>query len=239
MKRIASLLIPASMLTAGIASAQADKVIDRDPDSHLAFELRFGPYRPSVDDAPLAGRPYEKAFGDTTRFMLGGEVDWQPIHIKHFASIGVGGMFGYTRATANAKFSDGSGESAEDTTFSLWLLSALAVMRVDVLARETWIPIVPYAKIGPGFGFWTASNGTGTVEVNGVVGKGRTFGMIYTVGGAFLLDAIDRQAAKTFSAEQGVHHTYFFFEYMMAQIKQSGQMNVGDNTWQLGLAVEM
>jgi hypothetical protein len=240
MKRIALLLASSIPLIASAAHAQSDPT--RDKDSIMAVEIRFGPYRPNVDEGPVRNSPYSRAFGDDTRYMIGGEVDWQAFHIKHVGSLGLGGMFGYTRATANAQFADGTGPSAEDTTFSMWLFQVLAVARIDVLARETWVPIVPYVKVGPGMALWTAGNGSGTVTSGGVEGKGRTYGMIYTVGGMFLLDSIDRQAAKTFAAEQGVKHTYFFFEYMMAELKGLGQSNamwVGDRTWQLGLAMEL
>lgn len=244
MKRLAIIiaLVMLPLLSPRAASAQAGDAIKKNADALLTVELRFGPYRPRVDEGVSGGRPYDKAFGDTTRFMVGGEIDWQFFHVKHAGSLGLGGLFGYTRANANARFSDGSGDSAETTTFSMWLLSALLVARLDVLARETWIPLVPYAKIGPSAAFWTASNGSGTVTAGGVEGRGRTFGMTYTIGGMFMLDAIDRQSAKTFAAEQGVKHTYFFFEYMMAELSglgQSGAMRVGDRTWQLGLAMEL
>ena len=228
------------LTTAPSVFAQAEPVSKKEP--VMEIELRFGPYRPRVDEGVPAGRPYSQAFGDSTRYMVGGEIDWQALHIPHVGSLGVGGLLGYTKATANAKFSDGSGDSAEETAFSMWLLGALAVMRIDVLARETWIPLVPYIKAGPAAGFWTASNGSGTVTVDGVKGEGRTFGMIYAIGGMFLLDAIDRQAAKTFSAEQGIKHTYFFFEYTMAELRGLGQttaMQIGDRTWTLGLAMEL
>ena len=233
-----------SLFVASNASAQtfdSSTPPPRNPNSHWAVELRFGPYRPQVDRAFSNAAPYNQVFGDTTRYMIGGEVDYRPIHIPHVGSVGIGGMFGYTKATANANYSDGTGKSAEDTAFSVWVLSALAVVRIDAIARETWFPIVPYGKVGPAMGLWTASNGTGTSEVNGTKGAGRTYGMVYALGGMFMLDVIDRQAAKTFSAEQGVNHTYFFGEFTMAEVSglgQTGAMQVGDRTWTLGLAAE-
>jgi len=243
MKRV--LVTLAALFVAAPATAQTSfdspPPANKNPNSHVAVELRFGPYRPQVDRAFDNAAPYQQVFGDSTRFMLGGEVDYQPIHIPHFCSVGIGGLFGYTKATANARFSDGSGASAEDTAFSLWMFAALAVIRIDAIARETWLPLVPYGKVGPAMGLWTASNGSGTSEVNGKKGEGRTFGMMYAVGGMFLLDVLDRQAAKTFAAEQGVHHTYAFGEFTMAEVTglgSSGAMQVGDRTWTVGVAAE-
>ncbi len=244
MRRALWLAALGALFVAGNARAQSFDAApppNRDPNSRFAIELRFGPYRPQVDRAFNNAAPYHQVFGDSWRFMLGGEFDWQPVHIPHFGSVGVGGLIGYTKASANARFSDGSGASAEDTSFSLWMFSALAVLRVDVLARETWIPLVPYVKAGPAMGLWSASNGSGTSEVDGVKGKGRTTGMIYAAGMMFLLDVIDRQAAKTFAAEQGVKHTYAFGEFTLAEVTglgQSGAMQVGDRTWTVGIATE-
>ena len=229
---------------AGAAHAQdGDAVFARRPraEPRFALELRLGPYRPDVDAAFGATKPYQKVFGDSTRYMVGAEFDWAPLRIPHFGSLGVGGLLGYTSASANAQFSDGSGPSAEDTKFTMWMLGALAVLRIDALAHETWIPLVPYAKIGPAVGLWTAENGLGTSEVAGQLGRGKTFGMIYAVGAMLQLDFLDRQAAKTFDAEQGVRHTYFLGEYTWSDVNglgQSGAMRLGDKTWTLGLAMQ-
>ncbi len=213
-----------------------------DPDASVAFEIRFGPYRPQIDKMFANAAPYREVFGDSRRYMIGGEVDWQALHIKHVGSIGLGGLFGYTRASGNARFLDGT-ESAEDTRFSMWLLGALAVVRIDVLARETWIPLVPYGKVGLATALWSSSNGLGTSKsADGVEATGRTNGLIYAFGGMFLLDVLDRQSAKTFSAEQGVKHTYLWAEYTIVDLRGLGQKNamqVGDTTWNFGFAFEM
>jgi len=227
-----------------VAHAQeADAAFPKPPraESKFGLELRFGPYRPDVDSAFSGIKPYEQVFGDSTRFMVGGEFDWHPLHIPHFGSLGVGGLIGFTSASGNAKFTDGSGDSAETTKLSMWLLAALAVLRVDVIARETWIPIVPYAKIGPAAGLWTSENGLGISEVDGVLGRGKTYGMMYALGGMLMLDFLDRQSAKTFDAEQGVRHTYLLGEFTWADVNglgQSGALRVGDKTWTTGLAME-
>jgi hypothetical protein len=215
---------------------------NRDPDAHWAFEARFGAYRPRVDET-LRQPIYENYFGSRTRFMIGGEVDYQPIHIRHFASLGFGGIVGYTRATGTAPFKDGSAGSDETTTLSQWNFAAVANLRIDVIARETWIPIVPYAKLGLATSLWKASNESGTsVDTDGSPAAGHTNGIFYALGGMLMLDFFDRQAAKTFSVEQGVTHTYFFAEYTVWSLKGLGQsngaMHVGDATWTLGLSFE-
>ncbi|GAC1593070.1 MAG: hypothetical protein NVS3B20_18220 [Polyangiales bacterium] len=216
-----------------------------DPNSVVAVEIRFGRYHPDVDSEFGGAHPYADVFdtnkdgtsNPTTRYMFGAEVDWQPLHVPHFGSVGVGGIVGYTRATGVAQFKgQPSRQSDESTSLSLWALSVVGVMRVDVLARETWVPLVPYVKLGLGTGLWSASNGLGDA------GAGRSNGYIYALGGMFLLDALDRQSAKGFETDLGVHHTYLFGEYTVTAFHGLGQvhaMRVGDRTWNLGLAFEM
>ncbi len=241
----AAIVIPSLPSVARAGDGQSYEAPARNvpQDATVAVELRFGAYTPQVDRQFSGRTPFKDTFGDDTRFMIGGEVDWQPIHIPHVGSVGLGGLVGYTSASANAQFADGTGASDEETSFNVWMLAALAVVRIDVLARETWIPLVPYAKFGPAVGLWSSSDGRGTSRsADGLVARGRTNGFFYAFGGMLLLDALDRQAAKTFAAERGVLHTYAFAEYTIADLSGVGQQNamqVGDTTWTVGLAFEL
>jgi hypothetical protein len=225
-------------------------------ESYLAIEMRFGPYRPNVDEGvglvPCNGAtgctpdgPFHKVFGDDRRFMVGGEVDWQFVHIPHFASLAVGGTISYTSFSGPAVFKDGSGESAETASLSIWPFSALAVVRLEVLARDLGVPLVPYLKVGPGVAFWSSSNGRGTSRdrKDGTEGRGHTFGLTYSIGGAFLLDFLDPQSAKTFSIERGVRHTYLFAEYTVLDYRglgmQTKPLYLGDKTWNIGFMFEL
>jgi hypothetical protein len=253
---IASLLVGS---TAAHAEA-TPRIYSREQESPTpswAIEIRFGPYRPDVDDgvgpvkATMAGGgtktldegPYQHIFGDDRRFMVSGEFDWQALPIKHFGSLGIGGLIGYTSATGTAAFSDGTTGSGEDTSLSVWVFGALAVLRVDFLARDLGIPLVPYGKVGPAVAFWSCSNGRGTcTAADGTIGRGRTGGIVYAVGLQFLLDILDRQAAKTFAVERGVLHSYLFGEYTIMQLHGLGQSNamyLGDKTWNIGLMFEL
>jgi len=211
--------------------------------SIVTIEARFGPYRPQVDTAFEKGTPYKNAFGDAPRVMAGAQIDVVPIHIRHLGSIGFGGMFGYTYASAKADYADGSGASAEKTSFDLWLLSVLTTVRFDVVARETRIPLVPYAKAGLMWGLWNSTDGRGVSHsADGRAARGRTNGFVYAVGAMLLLDAFDPEAAKTFASERGVKHSYVFGELTIADLRGFGQtdvMRVGDKTWTAGVAFEM
>ena len=112
-----------------------------------------------------------------------------------------------------------------------------------MLARETVVPIVPYAKAWLMWGLWNSSDGRGLSHgPDGRTARGRTNGFFYAVGAMLLLDALDPEAAKVFAVERGVKHSYAFAELTIADLRGFGQaqaMQVGDVTWTAGLAFEM
>src|SRR5262249_44144950 len=79
---------------------------ERPPESpqHFAFELRFGPYRPAIDeDFASSPGPYETVFGTDRRLYFGLELDWQALRIPKLGTLGAGFGWGYTRMGANAR----------------------------------------------------------------------------------------------------------------------------------------
>ncbi|MGZ3419557.1 MAG: MXAN_2562 family outer membrane beta-barrel protein [Polyangiales bacterium] len=206
-----------------------------DKSSIVTIEARFGPYRPRVDRAFADRNPYEKTFGSTPRLMAGAEADVAPLHFS-FGSLGFGALVGYTRATAHQGYADGRGVSDEKTTFDLWMFAAVTTLRVDSLAHETPVPLVPYAKLGVTTGLWSSSDRGDTVA------RSHSNGFFYAVGSMFLLDVLDPQAARTFTVERGVQHSYLFAELTLADLRGFGQshaLRVDDLTWTAGLAFEM
>ena len=64
---------------------------ERPPESEqrFAIELRFGPYRPNIDEEFPDRRPYERAFGaDRKPFYFGLEFDWQLLRIPKVGTLG-------------------------------------------------------------------------------------------------------------------------------------------------------
>jgi hypothetical protein len=215
---------------------------ERPPGSpqHAAFELRFGPYRPHVDDEFPQTKPYETAFGaDRHPFYIGIEVDWQALRIPKIGSLGAGLGWGYTSTSGTAKIAATGAPSAEQTSLSIMPMYGVGVFRLDFLARETAIPLVAYGKAGLGYGLWWSSNDIRTQ------GKGHTWGTHFALGGMLLLDAFDEHAAVELDNEWGINSTYFFFEWMLAQLDGISKttdhsvMNIGTSTWVMGLAIEM
>jgi len=212
---------------------------------NYALEVRFGPYHPNVDDEFGGTGPYEEVFGNSTRWYIGLELDWQAIRIPHFGSIGPGFSWGYTRSKAKAKRRDNGLDSAEDTTLWIMPMYAVGVLRVDVLANEVGIPLVPYVKLGLGYALWKTSDasGTSTYETgDGLVeGKGRSYGWHFAPGIALQLDPFDQHAARQLDNSVGVNHSYAYLEWMRSSLDGFGandQLRVGTSTWVAGLAFE-
>jgi len=244
----------ASSLVTSFASAQEqlsdyryysmrDRKVPESP-QNVAFEFRIGRYVPNVDsEFDVQPGPYEYMFGNDSRYSFGVEVDYQALRIPYIGTLGPGFGVAYTKSNAMA-FETDSGNtkrSAEKTSLAIFPMYAVAVHRADYIARETPIPIVPYFKLGLGFAFWTISVGDRTAEVAGEKGKGLSYGPQFALGGMFLLDAIDRSAANELDGNTGVNNSYFFAEWYVSQLDGFGgdHMNVGANTWVLGLAMEM
>jgi hypothetical protein len=211
---------------------------------NAAFELRFGPYRPDVDDEFGGSGPFDQTFGGDTRILIGLEVDWQALRIPFFGTFGPGFGWGYTKFTADALLGDGSGERAAQTTsFEMMPMYVVGVLRADVIARETVVPLVPYAKLGLGYALWWTGDGDGTAESDdGTKGRGSSYGYQYALGLMLLLDWLEPHGASQMDAATGVNNSYLFVEWYVSQLDGFGsgdQMQVGTNTWMLGLAFEI
>jgi hypothetical protein len=205
---------------------------------NAALELRFGPYVPDIDKAFSGRKPYEEVFGTSKRIFFGLEVDWQALRIPSVGTIGPGVGWAYTHMSEPAKLATGTGTSSENTYLGIMPMYGAGVLRVDVLARETSVPLVGYAKLGVGLAlYWTGND----LESQA---KGHTWGMHYALGAMLLLDNFDKQAAMQLDNELGINNTYVFLEWMKADLSGFGgsktdSLNVGTTTWVLGLAIEM
>jgi hypothetical protein len=206
-----------------------------------AAEVRFGRYIPAVDSS-VSGTPFRDTFGDSSRYMFGLEGDWQLIRIPHLGSLGPGFGWGYTRATGRARLtSDPTKVSGEQTALSVMPFYLVGVLRADVFARDFGVPIVPYAKLGIGYALWWASDAGNTSRINGVLGRGSSYGPQYALGAMFLLDELDPQTARDADNSLGINNSYIFGEWYGSELDAFGSktsMNVGANTWVLGLAIE-
>jgi hypothetical protein len=220
---------------------------------NFAFELRIGPYHPRVDTAPELGNkgPYQAIFGDSTRWAIEAEFDWQAWRIPHVGTLGPGVSVGYTSSSALAPLVtpvNGQALSGETTSLTIFPTYLVAVLRVDVLNRELHIPLVPYVKGGLGLAFWEATNSGGTScyapahsTSPCVSGYGKTWGCDLAVGLSLDLNFLDRRTSQGFDNATGVNHTFIFGElqdYNLTGLFQSTALYVGNHNWVAGLGFE-
>jgi hypothetical protein len=208
-----------------------------------ALELRFGRYRPEVDDEFNGAKtPFHDAFGNANRYEFGLEVDWQLLRIPHFGTLSPGLGWGLTKFTAKAPFTNGAGPSDEDTRLWIMPMYLVGVARLDMLERDLKIPFVPYAKLGLGLSMWWASDGQKSATWHGISGKGLSYGLTYAAGLMFLLDVLDADDAKSADGITGINNSYVFAEWFRPQLDgfgKSGVLDLSSNSWVLGLAMEM
>jgi len=235
MRTLTAVVLVAVLLVPALAEAYVPSP------QYGAFEVKFGPYRPNVDDEPgLSGTPYRDALNNDNMFLTMFELDWQFLQLRGI-NFGIGGAFGFGQAYAKAQTESG-GASADYTVLNVMPFNLLGVIRIDVLARELNVPLVPFFKGGLNWYLWWVLDGGGDTAASG-----GTMGWQINPGLALELDSLDRISARTFDNEVGVNHSYIFFEYVYAQVEGYGRdgymylspTNMGDNgTFMIGLAVE-
>jgi hypothetical protein len=222
---------------------------------NFAVELRFSPFfYPDIDSDPsLHGcKPFHTVFGAGSSLLFGGEFDWQALRIPHLGTLGPGVAASVVSFSAQAPSTgpqlggcDSNGStSGESTTLNIYPLAALAVFRLDAFWKDLGVPLVPYAKLGPAFAYWNASNTLGTsTDRAGQSGQGVTWGSQLAIGVGFNLNFLDEYTARNFDESMGVNGTYVFAEWTDMNLDglwvQSNPMRVGTtSTWTFGLAWE-
>lgn len=212
----------------------------------FAFELRFGPYYPAIDDEFGGTGPYQQMFGDSGKFSFGFEFDWQPLRIPWVGTVGPG--VGWTfMSTSTKAYKQGSRteQSSVDTSLTIMPMHLSGVLRLDELFRRTGVPVVPYGKIGFGMATWSTSIADETSKVTSggdeVLGRGLSFGLHWAVGGMLALDWLSPRSMATLDAETGINHVYVFGEWLNYNLGtfSDAQMQVGTSTWTVGIAMEM
>lgn len=261
-KRVAALLLATLIAPAGDAAAQtfggdAYRTRSESP-QNFALELRGGGYYPSLQ--PDGRMAYDQIFGQRNAsagpfIAFGGEFDWQILRLGPVASLGVGAQawYGWVEARAplqssimaNPTMAELWERSVQTTSINAVPLSALAVLRVDGLARAVrWLPFVPYAKLGMSYAFWWVNSGNSTATTTGArpqAATGGSLGWNATLGVALMLDLFEPGLARQFDTTMGVNHSYLFFEGYMMNLQGFGgrpQLDVGTFTWSAGIALE-
>lgn len=239
-----------AVLCAGPAAAAENKYAS--PQA-FAAHLKFGPYRPAVDEQFGNGRaPYREVFGDDSSLLMQIQFDWQAVPTP-VGPLGVGLLYGFFSESAHSLTADGRSQ-ADETSLRAHTLAGLLVFRFDLLARHTPVPLVPYAQIGLDYYIWWVTEGDGSVancpencpfddDPQNVKARGGAWGWQASPGIALLLDVFDPRAAKVLDSEMGINHSYAFFELLLADVdnfgdKEGNTLHLGDRTWMAGLAFE-
>ena len=188
----------------------------------FAFELRFGPYKPAL-------RSRQQLFENDSGWLMNLEVDFTLWHIPYdIGQINLAGVWGWSQYDAYALDArDPTVRSGEKTDFVIFPLSALAVVRIDALARHTVIPLTFAAKFGYEWVRWKAETGAEAKQA------GFNRGFRYALQAALELDFFNPDAARSLDEDFGINHTYLLFEYMDSKTK-----GTGDDAFMFGLGAQ-
>jgi len=170
----------------------------------FAFEIRVGGYRP--DGSNGFDESFQGNFGDEIGPMVGLELDVLPFRIPYVGMLGAGLRFDWAKYTGKARTVDPNAESTQNQKFRVFGLPVLAVLRVDVLARELNVPVVLTGKLGLHTVFTTIDNGSAR-EHSGV-----SLGLSWGAQIALELDFINPSRARSLDDEWGINHTSLLFE---------------------------
>ncbi len=227
---------------------------------NFAVELRFSPWQPAIDsEFTGGGGPFLDYFGVadgagrrvSDRLLGAVEFNWQALRISHLGSLGLGVSAGYSSFTATAPVTATGASSGQDSTLNIVPTYAVAVLRVDVLARRTFIPLVLYGKAGVGASYWWVTSGDQLSRRNplsptapdnardfGQAATGLSYEWQLAAGAMIRLDWLEPRAQRAWDLQMGVNHSYVFAEYMLVRDWDRPQLRLGSQTWAFGLAFE-
>ncbi len=221
------------------------------------FNLKFGPYYPSIDEEFDGNTsPFEASFGSNARVL--GQISGEYYLWQGHGKFGVGAQAGYTNFTGTSEIQgggggdgsdggDGGGSSdegvtiEEETKFRVFPLGDIATYRWDHPVEEWNIPLA--AKVEGGFDYyiWRVKDGGGDISrADGTKAAGGVPGFHLAGRLEFLLNIIDPETAASFDMNWGINRTYLFAEYNYSNIRGFGgdHFRLGDSTWKAGLAFE-
>lgn len=211
----------------------------------FALELRMGPYLPNVDSEFGGNGPFTQYFGKKRRVALGLEFDWLPFVVPDVLRFGPGAAVMYTTIGGKPFYNDGKREAAESQTTSLRVFPHWvgAVLRVDALDRNTFIPLVFAAKLGFAHAlWWTEDVPRNSPAHDGTRGRGRSYGYYYGLGAYLDMGFLDDVSRKRMDAFLGINRSYLFGELYSLNLDGFGASNImdlSDRSWVLGLAFDI
>jgi hypothetical protein len=189
----------------------------------FAIEFRIGPYQPNMG----SNDAFDTFFSGDRGPLFGIELDAIAYRIPDLVYLCAGGRFG--SAGWDGKSLDKSGmRTAEDVTLSYLPLDALAVVRIDALARQLSVPLIVTGKLGYEWAHWTTQTGKFAEK------SGWSVGLVWGAQLGLDLDTFDRKAARTMDEEWGINHSFLFFELFRFH-PSANSLPLGSTAWAAGL----
>jgi hypothetical protein len=217
-----SLLILSLLLALLPTVARAQDWNEDFPDElKWSFELKGGMFYPALPDwSTYYGSDNLPHYAAALAYKLIRQVE-----------VGVEG--GYLKK-AGMGYAPGHGTASGSTTYRVYALEPYLLFR-GVFSESQ--PFVPY--VGGG---WTRMYYSEDIEDQGTV-KGHADGYHYRAGLQLLLDNVDPESANDFYIDEGVRHTYLFFEYQFSHAtvdsaSGTGSVNLGGKSYLAGLLFE-
>ena len=228
MKHLASALLLATVLglAPGYAQAQSTGSVDKEGWTPEGFLVSFGvgAYRPDP-----ASQSFDLVYPSGNGPLLLGEFDFFLYRIPFLGPIGIGVAGGWAAYKGNgcqAGSTAGSCVPSSDSAkFSLFPLNAMAVLRVDALARKTSVPFVFTGKVGYNSVFFKETVGASQ-------SSGRSHGFGWAVQIALELNFINERRANALDEDWGINSSFFFFE--LAGSNANSRAPVGDKFYFTG-----
>ena len=228
MKRLASALVLAAVvgLAPHYAHAQSIGEVDKEgwtPEGFLV-SLGVGSYRPDP-----GSDSFNLVYPSGNGPILLGEFDFFLYRIPFLGPIGIGvagGWASYKGTGCLATSTPGTCvPSSDGAKFSLFPLNAMAVLRIDALARKTPVPFVFTGKVGYNSVFFKEEVGSGR-------SSGRSHGFGWAAQIALELNFINERRANALDQDWGINSSFFFFE--LAGSDANNRAPVGDKFYFTG-----
>ena len=228
MKRLASALVLAAVvgLAPHYAHAQSIGEVDKEGWTPEGFLVSFGvgSYRPDP-----GSDSFNLVYPSGNGPILLGEFDFFLYRIPFLGPIGIGvagGWASYKGTGCLATSAPGTCvPSSDGAKFSLFPLNAMAVLRIDALARKTPVPFVFTGKVGYNSVFFKEEVGAGR-------SSGRSHGFGWAAQIALELNFINERRANALDQDWGINSSFFFFE--LAGSDANNRAPVGDKFYFTG-----
>jgi hypothetical protein len=214
-KQLASALVLATALGLAPNDAFAQPVTESNregwtPEGYL-LSFGVGAYRPDPADPD-----WNTFYPDGNGPILLAEFDFFLYRIPFVGPIGIGLAGGWTN------YKGGVPDTTQSAKFTLFPLNALAVLRIDSLARKTPVPLVFTGKVGFNTIFFREDIG----------GSGRTHGFGWAAQVALDLNFVNPRRANALDEDWGINSSFFYFE--LAGSDANSRASFGDKLYFLG-----